>query len=87
MAFTKSTHDQIKNVTKQKFIKALERDGFMHDQTSKQGAILVYRHEDGRRVNVHWHARQGFGRGRLQKMLMAAKWTTEEDLRRVRLIK
>ncbi|MFC2077434.1 type II toxin-antitoxin system HicA family toxin [Candidatus Bipolaricaulota bacterium] len=87
MAFSKAIHDQIKNLTKQQFIKALERDGFELDQSGRASAILVYRHEDGRRVTVHWHTRQGFGRDRLKKMLKAVGWTSEEDLRRVRLVR
>lgn len=87
MAFPKNVFDQIKNVSKQTFIKALERDGFCLDQAGRASAILVYRHPDKRRVTVHWHPKQGFGRDRLKKMLTAAKWTTVEDLRRVGLIK
>ena len=87
MAFSKNIYDQIKNTTKQDFIKALKRDGFERDQSSKQGAILVYRHEDGRRVTVHYHSQQAFGKHRLFLMLQSAGWTTREDLRRVKLIK
>lgn len=86
-AFSKEVFDQLKNISKQDFIKALERDGFLRDVESRQGAILVYRHPDGRRVTVHWHPKAGFGRGQLGKMLAAARWNTREDLVRVGIIK
>lgn len=87
MAFSMHIYNQIKNTTKQDFIKALKRDGFVRDQLSKQGAILVYMHEDGRRVTVHWHNRQSFGKHRLFLMLESAGWTTAVDLKRVGLVK
>ena len=87
MAFSKNVYNQIKNTSKQDFIRALKRDGFERDMTSKQGAILVFRHQDGRRVTVHWHPKQGFGKHRLFLMLKDAGWITEKDLRRVKLVK
>ena len=87
MTFPKQIYDQIKNTTKLEFIKALKRDGFERDEASKQGAILVFRHNDGRRVTVHWHAKQSFGKHRLFEMFKAVGWVTAEDLKRVRLVK
>jgi predicted RNA binding protein YcfA (HicA-like mRNA interferase family) len=86
-AFSREVFDRLKNISKQDFIKALERDGFLRDVESRQGAILVYRHPDGRRVTVHWHPKTGFGRERLHKMLAATRWGTRDDLVRVGIIK
>ena len=85
--FPKDIFDRLKNISKQEFIKALEKDGFVRDVESRQGAILVYWHPNGRRVTVHWHPKTGFGRDQLKKMLAAANWSTREDLVRVGIIK
>jgi len=83
----KDIFDRLKNITKHDFIKALERDGFLRDVESKQGAILVYRHSDGRRVTVHYHPKAGFGREQLKKMVDAVGWASREDFKRVGLIR
>lgn len=65
--FPKDVFDRLKNISKQDVIKALEKDGFVRDVESRQGAILVYWHPNGRRVTVHWHPKTGFGRDQLKK--------------------
>jgi predicted RNA binding protein YcfA (HicA-like mRNA interferase family) len=65
--FSKDVFDRLKNISKHDFIKALEKDGFVRDVESRQGAILVYWHATGRRVTVHWHPKTGFGRDQLKK--------------------
>jgi predicted RNA binding protein YcfA (HicA-like mRNA interferase family) len=86
--FSDHVWKQVKAVTREEFESALKRDGYVLDTRSKQGAILVYwRSHDGRRVTVHFHSHQGFSRHRLGEMLKDAGWTTDEDLRRVRLVK
>lgn len=86
-AFAKDVFDRLKNISKQDFIKALEKDSFARDVESRQGAILVYRHPDGRRVTVHWHPKTGFGREQLKRMLAATGWSTRDDLVRVGILR
>ncbi len=85
--FSKDVFDRLKNISKQEFIKALEKDGFTRDMESRQGAILVYWHSDGRRVTVHWHPKTGFSREQLKKMLTAVNWSTRDDFVRVGIIR
>jgi len=50
MLYSPHIWDQIKNITADILIKALERDGWTRDES--RGAILVYKHPDGRRITV-----------------------------------
>lgn len=73
-----------KNITARKLIQALKRDGFQIT-TSKRGA-LIFRHPDGRRVDVHFHRPgQTFPPKTLKEMLTQARWNLD-DLKRLRLI-
>jgi predicted RNA binding protein YcfA (HicA-like mRNA interferase family) len=75
----------LRNVPTRRIVQALERDGFAF--TERQGSQRIYRHPDGRRVVVHYH------RGTdtlppyvLRNLLIGTGWS-EDDLRRLRLIK
>lgn len=73
-----------KNITARKLVNALLRDGFY--KTSKPGGHLIFRHPDGRRVEVPFHhPGQTFPPKTLQDILTQARWTVE-DLRRLKLI-
>ncbi len=74
-----------KNITARKLINALRRDGFVIT-TSKKGA-LIFRHPDGRRVDVHFkHPGQTFPPGTLKAIIRdEARWTLH-DLKRLNLI-
>jgi predicted RNA binding protein YcfA (HicA-like mRNA interferase family) len=78
------TWRQIKNVTTNKLIRALEKDGWVQDET--RGAVLVYRHPDGRRVTVHYHPSKTYGANLLKALLDDIGWT-EDDMRRLKLIR
>jgi predicted RNA binding protein YcfA (HicA-like mRNA interferase family) len=84
MQYLANIWDQLKNLTPDRIVKALERDGWKKD-TSK-GPIFVYRSEDGRRVTVHYHPRKTYGPKLLKELLADIGWG-EEDLRRLKLIK
>lgn len=75
---------QIKGITADELIRALERDGWSWDEG--QGAVRVYRHPDGRRVAVHYHPRKTYGRKLLKHLLADIGWTVE-DLKRLKLVK
>ena len=75
----------LRNVPVRRIIRALERDGFQF--TQRQGSQRVYRHQDGRRVVVHYH-RGSFTLPPyvIRNFLIGTHWT-EEDLKRLKLIK
>lgn len=75
---------QIKNITATKLISALEIEGWVPDET--RGAVMVYRHPDGRRVTIHYHSHSTYGPNLLKALLVEIGWT-EEDMRRLKLIK
>lgn len=85
MTFSPSVWSQLKNKTCEELIKALEKDGWKKDET--QGAILAYRNKDGSaRVTIHYHPGKTYGAGLLKGLLRDIGWT-EDDMRRLKLIK
>lgn len=87
-SYPKHVWNQVKNTTCKELISALKRDGFERDMEDSNSGMLVYRRaNDGRRVTVHWKPRKTHGASLLKSLFEDAGWTTEEDLRRVELIK
>ena len=75
----------LRNVPVRKLIRALERDGFVYRRA--KGSQRVYRHPDGRRAVIHYHhGGDTLPVGTLKQIIDATRWT-EEDLRRLGLIK
>lgn len=76
----------LRNLTAREIISALSRDGFAFDRAA--GSHQVYYHPDGRRVIVTFHAPgDTFAPKTLKSMLeKEARWT-EDDLRRLKLIR
>jgi predicted RNA binding protein YcfA (HicA-like mRNA interferase family) len=76
----------LRNLTAREIISALVRDGFSFDRGS--GSHQIYYHADGRRVSVTFHAPgQTFTRKTLKSMIETqARWT-EDDLKRLKLIR
>jgi predicted RNA binding protein YcfA (HicA-like mRNA interferase family) len=85
MAFSSNVWDQIKGTTAGELISALERDGWRLEPNCK-GAILVYRHADGRRIGIHYHPKKTYGAKPLKGLLADMGWE-EADLKRLKLIK
>lgn len=85
MRFSRQAWDQLKNKTCDDLIGALERDGWARDIT-RRGAILVYRHSDGRRVTIHYHPGKTYGRKLLEGLFEDIGWS-ESDLRGLKLIR
>jgi predicted RNA binding protein YcfA (HicA-like mRNA interferase family) len=79
-------YSKLRSLTAREIISALIRDGFVLDRTS--GSHYQFIHSDKRRVTVSYHSSgETFGPGMLKSMFqIQAKWT-EEDLRRLKLIK
>lgn len=77
--------DRLRNVPVRKLILALERDGFVYRRS--KGSQRVYRHSDGRRVVIHYHhGGDTLPAGTLKQILEATRWT-EDDFRRLGLVK
>lgn len=84
MSYSRNVWQQIKNITKKELCRALEKDGWLMDET--RGAVRVYRTQKGDRVTIHYHAKDTFGEKLLKKLLSDIGWS-EEDLKRLKLIK
>ena len=76
----------LRNTPVRDLIKALERDGFtLKRRTRRRGHI--YAHPDGRIVVVHYHkGSDTLPRGTLKSILAGTRWT-EEDLKRLGLLR
>jgi len=76
---------QLKNKTADDLITALLRDGFVLDE--KIRTERIYRHPDHRKVSIHYHkGSQTYGAGLLKALLEDTEWS-EEDMRRLKLLK
>ena len=76
----------LRSITAREIVSALHRDGF--SIRNQSGSHQRYQHPDGRRVTVSYHrGRDTFRPKTLRSVIeMQARWT-EEDLRRLKLIK
>lgn len=85
MKLSKSAWDQLKNKTADDLVSALLKDGFVLD--IKVRTERIYRHPDGRRVSIHYHTgSRRYGPGLLRALLDDTGWS-EEDMKRLKLIK
>lgn len=83
MSFAKNVWNQLKGITADELIRALEKDGWNHDTT--QGAVQAYL-KDGNRVTIHYHPRKTYGPNLLKGLLTDIGWS-ESDMKRLKLIK
>ena len=75
----------LRNLSARELISALIRDGFSFDRGD--GSHQIYYHPDRRRVTVIFHGRNStFTRKTLKSMIDQTCWT-EEDLKRLKLIR
>ena len=75
----------LRNVPVRDIVRALERDGFQF--TEHQGSQRVYRDPKKRRVVIHYHrAGDPLPPYVLRNLLVATHWT-EDDLRRLGVVK
>jgi predicted RNA binding protein YcfA (HicA-like mRNA interferase family) len=73
-----------RGTTARQLIRALHADGFRLTRT--RGSHRIYRHNDGRRLVVAYHAlSETFPIGTLKAMVRDTAWT-DEDLRRLSLL-
>lgn len=73
-----------RGLSARQLIRALEADGFILQRV--RGSHRIYKHADGRRVVVAYHALgDSFPIGTLRAMIADAGWT-DEDLERLGLV-
>lgn len=85
MGFSKNVWGQLKNKTADEIISALLKDRFVLDV--KVRTERIYRHPDGRKVSIHYHAgNRCYGPGLLKSLLEDIGWS-ESDMRRLKFIK
>jgi predicted RNA binding protein YcfA (HicA-like mRNA interferase family) len=77
---------QLKNLTADDLIAALLHDGWTQD--TNRGAVRVYLKAGNpkRRVTIHYHPKSGYQPSLLKHLIADIGWT-EDDLRRLRLVK
>jgi predicted RNA binding protein YcfA (HicA-like mRNA interferase family) len=75
--------NQLKNITSGELVTALEQDGWT--ERARGGSAMVYK-KQSRRVSVHVHSHKTFGANQLKDLFDDIGWT-EQDLRRLKLIK
>lgn len=82
MSYPKHIWDQLKNLTADDFVRALDREknGFLRDiqQGYSSGARIVWRHPDGRRVAIDYHPGKTYGRKQLIRLLNDIGWSEDE---------
>ena len=72
----------LRNTPVRELIRALERDGFILERTTRTGGH-IYRHPDLRTTLFHYHSGgDTLTRKTLASLLRATRWT-EDDLRRL----
>ncbi len=85
MRYPAQVWDQLKNITADELIAALERAGWVCD--TKGGSQRIYYHAPTRRrVSVHYHPQKTYGPNLLKGLLADIGWG-EGDLKRLKLIK
>jgi|SRR5208283_806620 len=84
MAYPKHIWQQLKNLTADDLIGALEKDGWTADECS--GAFIPYIHPiTRRRVIIHYHPQKTYGPKLLQSLLSEIGWD-EDDFQRLGLV-
>jgi predicted RNA binding protein YcfA (HicA-like mRNA interferase family) len=85
MAYSGSVWNQLKNITADDLISALEKSGWKLEPNCT-GAIQVYRNDNTDRVSIHYHPKKTYGPKLLKGLLEDIGWT-EADLKKLKLIK
>ena len=76
----------LRSLTAREIISALNRDGFTFDRAA--GSHQIYYHPDGRRATLSFHGSNStFPRKTLKSMIETQAGWTEQDLRRLKLIR
>jgi predicted RNA binding protein YcfA (HicA-like mRNA interferase family) len=84
VSFSASCWDQLRSITVEDLIRALERDGWR--QEPGKGSIRIYYKGPSQRVSVHFHPGKTFGAKLLKGLLADIGWS-EQQMRDLKLIK
>jgi len=85
LKYSKNAWSQLKNKTADDLISALLKDGFELDEIVRTERI--YRHPNGKLTSIHYHKRSStYGPKLLKSLLDDISWS-EDDMRRIKLIK
>lgn len=85
MNYPPNVWNQLKNLTKDELIHALIKDDWTPD--TKLRTERVYRHSPGRRVSIHYHLGSDTFKPSLLKSLLEEIGWTEQDMKRLKLIR
>lgn len=89
MDYPANVWNQLKSITVEKLMKALEADGWIKGEVNGARYPYVKRGENGTTLNrivLHYHPKKTYGPKLLKGLLSQIDWSIE-DLRRLRLIK
>ena len=75
---------QLKNLTVEELIHALEKDGAIWDDS--HGGVRVYKLKTGFKITIHYHPKKTYGPQLLSDFLDKIGWS-EQDLKRLKLLK
>ncbi len=75
---------QLKNITADKLISAIEKDGW-NPHLTISSSRKVYTKDD-KLVSIHYHPHKSYGPDMLKSLIRDLGWT-EKDLKRLKLIK
>lgn len=79
-------YSKLRSLTLRRLVRALLKDGFQ--LVRQKGATQLFRHPDGRRVVIHFHKPgQTLKIGTLKEIIENEAQWTEEDLKRLKLLK
>jgi predicted RNA binding protein YcfA (HicA-like mRNA interferase family) len=83
MKYPKNIWNQLKNITVEEIINALEKDNWIKDTTVITERIYL---KNSDRVSIHYHPQKTYGPKLLKKILFDTGWSIE-DMLRLKLIK
>ena len=84
MKYSQHIWNQLKNLSADRIVKALEKDGWIRDEGT--GNIYVYLSPNKKRITIHYHPQKTYGPGLLKSLLEDIGWS-ETDMKRLKLIK
>ncbi len=76
--------EQLKNKTADELIQALEKDGAV--KVGSQGSAQFYKLKSGFKIAIHYHPHKTYDPKMLRYLIAQIGWT-EQDLKRLKLIK
>lgn len=90
MGYPKRVSDQLKNVTSKDIIQALLRDGWVEEikKSASRGFSKIDERTNKRRyLTIHYHPRKTYEKKLIYTLLYVKAGLSEDDLKRLKLIK